>query len=146
MTLAAFTDEVCKCTDNDCIERVSDARNKYTHDLSARGAEAAIENDPQRLARGVEQQELFLECARRIIKRDPGHIGVSKKKLLRHVELRDEMCRCTDKQCAGRVGAAVKQHVAESRHVPLLNDEDEARILKLMIEGLACSLKVDSKE
>jgi hypothetical protein len=143
-TLAGFTDEVCKCVDNDCLERVTDARNKYTHELAPH-ARDAFKDYAEGIAAAEEQQRRFAECAQRILKPEPGRLSTSQKKIARYIELRDEMCGCTDGPCVERVQRDIDRHSDETKHVPFASDDDARRMAQAMKESVACSVKVSSK-
>lgn len=142
-TLATFNNDVCTCADNDCIERVTDARNKYTHDLALRFGDKRYSADVQE--KGLELQKLYLECVKRIVKPEPGRVSLFEKKMQRYVELRDDMCACVDAQCVARVRQATLEHIDKMGHVPAPDDEAELRPVAMIKEIWVCASKVKTK-
>ena len=134
-----FTQQVCACTDNDCLERVTDDRNRYAHAMKKKYGEPSLSAEES--ARVDAVIDAYRTCVERIVKIEPNRPRAAEQKMfVPMAALRDRMCQCSDKACVDRVKADGLALMNEVGHMPLDEDE-EARLKTIADEMQTCGFR-----
>ena len=116
---------------------MTDERNRFGYE-NKRTYGLSLHWTPDEEAEGERLTKQFMECAQRVVKREPGRPPASEERVLKPMaRFRDELCACSDRRCLDRVRAETAKYYDSVTHVPL-DDAEDARLIRIESEASAC--------
>jgi hypothetical protein len=96
-----FKDQMCKCADKACADKVTEQMTKWGTDMAKEGADKAgaiSEEDTKKMAAVTEEMIKCMTTAMTGKKKSGAGDAIAKM-----TDFKDQMCKCADKACADKV-------------------------------------------
>jgi hypothetical protein len=100
---SSFKDQMCKCADKECAEKVNAEYEKAGEKYKDSFTEEDVKNIPKDKMEAMEKVEKeYRDCRRKAKKGGKGG-GDMAGAMAKMSEMKDKMCACADKACADKV-------------------------------------------